>query len=1055
MRVVVLFAAGLAALGEAEAAGGGAQGLGKAAGLQAGAKVQGAVQGAPLQGQAQAQGTQYVQQMPAGQVQGQQFVQPMQPAQGTQYAQPVQGQQFAQPVQGQQYMQPMQMQPVQGQQYVQQQQQPVQGQQFVQGQQPVLQQPVQPQPQPVQQQRMPAANNRMRGPARAKPCNNKPCLNGATCTNVRSKSGNPYTCVCKKGWEGDQCQTEQTSLHLDVDLMYKAEGGDKVRQSAVVDGKVQAGFDAPDLGYAVSSEKVIVTLANKGELPLDFKQPILVPEHPEIVSPALIGGARKGGRLGRGDDSEAAKNEKANGKDKKKSLSPTKALSITHNCLHPGKSSKVQLILQFQSGNVTFGWTVTCPKVASDGLTIVMKGMEEKVYEKGVVNKWFSPTADTPYSAQGSQNVTSFILFACDPKQAVGKGKGKKKGCPKPISMNRPTVKSDYTAAASPVIIGQGAKGGTVDLATEVAVKHNCHGVGDAGITLTLNFKGYEPIVLSWSVSCYGGRAKGLTMTLGSGKDASEVVTDGVAVPAWAPDSSGQTTIGGDTRFTVFRVFSKNKDKKMTFEQAQVRTSDNDICNPGLSGQYWKGGSIGSKGGVNRFIKNKLTKTGIKKVVEQMTGHAYGKEFIKDKEKKKMAKKAAEKVSGTGKDRRLSQVDSHARMWGEVAGNDDFAIVVEQEGVTSGLPYSDRRRAAQSIIGGGNNDDMADLAASESIVVTYNCVAKGSSIITLTIPFVMYDPIDLQWTKICEGGPREFFTVRNNEKLVVEDGAPLDHWNPVYAEENGVIIDAGDTETTFQIQMAEDPKAVQDTMPMEESYLDEYVDFFVEDTYHNTHSAILHATRMVQTYGRPRIQSDKKGICRPSLSGSARKGGMATTLPQDLTVKFNCLSQGESIITVTIPVGIYLDVVFSFTKRCNRDPAKGFMMVPKGSTTRVVTNGRAEKMYQAEAVGGYVDISGMAQYAKQNKTAAFVASMSRSAGGITYLAPYARSDPPICEPRFDGDMAKGGVLTPVRARALSTLPSHPPASGFQLPSDCRCLADTPPSTNYWMRLSCT
>jgi len=256
------------------------------------------------------------------------------------------------------------------------------------------------------------------------------------------------------------------------------------------------------------------------------------------------------------------------------------------------------------------------------------------------------------------------------------------------------------------------------------------------------------------------------------------------------------------------------------------------------------------------------------------------------------------------------------------------------------------------------------------------------------------------------------------EKLVVEDGATLDHWHPMYAQENGVIIDAGDTETTFQIQMAEDPKAVQDAMPMEESYLDEYVDFFVEDTYASATSAIMRATNLVQTFGRPRVQSSKKGVCRPSLSGSARKGGTATTLPQDLTVKYNCLNKGESIITVTIPVGIYLDVVFSFTKRCNRDPAKGFMMVPKDSSARVVTNGRAEKKYQAEAVQGYVDTSSMAVYKKQNKTAAFVASMSRSAGGITYLAPYARSDPPICEPRFDGDMAKGGVLTPMNPQTM-------------------------------------
>ena len=401
--------------------------------------------------------------------------------------------------------------------------------------------------------------------------------------------------------------------------------------------------------------------------------------------------------------------------------------------------------------------------------------------------------------------------------------------------MNRPKVKTDYTAAASPVIIGQAAKGGTVDLATEVTVKHNCHDFGDAGITLTLNFKSYDPIVLSWRVSCYGGQPKGLTVTVG-GDQAGEVVTDGVAAPAWAPDTS-QTVIGADDRFTAFRIYSKNKEKKMTFQQAQV-TADNENCNPGLSGQYWKGGSVGFKGGVNRLQNANLKKTNMKKIVEKVTGSAFGKQFIKDKEKRNKEKDA-------GQDRRLSQVDSHGRMWGEIAGNDDFAIVVEEEGMLSDLPeqvsdlpegmlsdlaHSDRRRAAQSIVGGGW-DNLADKAGTDSIVVTYNCVDKGSSLITLTIPFVMYDPIDLQWTKVCGGGAREFFTVRNMEKLVVEDGATLDHWHPMYAEENGVIIDSADTETTFQIQMAEDPRMVQDSGPIEESYLDEYVDFFVDDSY--------------------------------------------------------------------------------------------------------------------------------------------------------------------------------------------------------------------------------
>ena len=47
------------------------------------------------------------------------------------------------------------------------------------------------------------------------------------------------------------------------------------------------------------------------------------------------------------------------------------------------------------------------------------------------------------------------------------------------------------------------------------------------------------------------------------------------------------------------RTNTANKKNKATFQQAQIQSS-NDNCNPGLSGDLWKGGSVGYKGGVNR-----------------------------------------------------------------------------------------------------------------------------------------------------------------------------------------------------------------------------------------------------------------------------------------------------------------------------------------------------------------------------------------------------------------------------------------------------------------------
>lgn len=114
-------------------------------------------------------------------------------------------------------------------------------------------------------------------------------------------------------------------------------------------------------------------------------------------------------------------------------MDASKMLSINHNCLKPGKTSKVMLVLQFgkytsdphrtwiprdvsdrllvvaASGNLTFGWSVTCPKAASKGLTIVMKGMDDKIFTAGNVNPSFSPSASVPYIANG--NMTSFVLY--------------------------------------------------------------------------------------------------------------------------------------------------------------------------------------------------------------------------------------------------------------------------------------------------------------------------------------------------------------------------------------------------------------------------------------------------------------------------------------------------------------------------------------------------------------------------------------------------------------------------------------------------------------------
>ena len=50
--------------------------------------------------------------------------------------------------------------------------------------------------------------------------------------------------------------------------------------------------------------------------------------------------------------------------------------------------------------------------------------------------------------------------------------------------------------------------------------------------------------------------------------------------------------------------------------------------------------------------------------------------------------------------------------------------------------------------------------------------------------------------------------------------------------------------------------------------------------------------------------------------GVASKGGTVSSYSdeQQLDVHYHCLRQGEAMVTITIPVGVYADVVFAWKK---------------------------------------------------------------------------------------------------------------------------------------------
>ncbi len=49
--------------------------------------------------------------------------------------------------------------------------------------------------------------------------------------------------------------------------------------------------------------------------------------------------------------------------------------------------------------------------------------------------------------------------------------------------------------------------------------------------------------------------------------------------------------------------------------------------------------------------------------------------------------------------------------------------------------------------------------------------------------------------------------------------------------------------------------------------------------------------------------------------------------------------QGEAVVTITIPLEIYADIVFSYKKVCNKEPVQGFMVGTEPGDDNVVSDG--------------------------------------------------------------------------------------------------------------------
>ena len=342
---------------------------------------------------------------------------------------------------------------------------------------------------------------------KSRPCDVAPCKNGATCTNMRAGRKKvhggqrlQYTCVCAQGFEGQDCAQQQRSVHVNIELL--TSGGS---EAVVVDGATTPEFDKDKPSFEVAADRVRLSMTNidAAAKRVNFKQPVVVTDHPEMLSPSFVGQARYGGMLnahpGLGQDTD----------DPEDLHAAARVLVIEHRCLKAG-SGRIAISIPFSNGfNATFGWVKTCSQDAPAKINVKRTGIDGSlvaVFSDGNLDPSFDAAMDLPQLFETRENATTFILSAI-PSQS--------KRDHVSVTMKRPAIRTDYPAA-NPVLTGKGAKGATISSDVDITVKHNCHqNVGMVGVTLALSFASYSSINLSWKVNCGGGTPRGLIVESG------------------------------------------------------------------------------------------------------------------------------------------------------------------------------------------------------------------------------------------------------------------------------------------------------------------------------------------------------------------------------------------------------------------------------------------------------------------------------------------------------------------------------------------------------------
>jgi len=168
-----------------------------------------------------------------------------------------------------------------------------------------------------------------------------------------------------------------------------------------------------------------------------------------------------------------------------------------------------------------------------------------------------------------------------------------------------------------------------------------------------------------------------------------------------------------------------------------------------------------------------------------------------------------------------------------------------------------------------------------SLVITYSCVASGTSIITVSLPIGTWNEASFAFKKVCKVGAIPGFDITlptyvpdDRSTYAVKNGKATDPFDPV---DHRSVVRAGTTVITFYMEMA---------------------------------------TGENKKFKKPEIHSSN-ALVETKIEGTGARGGEVNSkTAQTLMFMFKCSQPAKSDITVRIPVLPSGDVAFAFKKDC-------------------------------------------------------------------------------------------------------------------------------------------